>query len=87
MRWFWIDFFEQFISGRSAVARKCVTASEPAVEEYLPGFPMFPCSLILEGVAQTGGLLIGEIREFRERVVLAKVGRAEFNVRSTPASA
>lgn len=84
MRWFWIDRFEEFISGRRAVARKCVTTAEPAVEEYLPGFPVFPSSLIIEGVAQTGGLLVGEALDFRERVVLAKVGAANFSRSVTP---
>jgi 3-hydroxyacyl-[acyl-carrier-protein] dehydratase len=34
--------------------------------------------LIIEGMAQTGGLLVGEVGGFEERVVLAKVSKAEF---------
>ena len=41
-------------------------------------------SLIVEGLAQTGGLLIGEFREFRERVVLAKIAKAHFHRPALP---
>src|SRR5262249_45024 len=34
---------------------------------------------ILEGLAQTGGILVGEAKQFREKVVLAKVPRAAFH--------
>lgn len=37
-----------------------------------------PASLIIEGVAETGGILVGEHLGFRARVVLAKVAKAEF---------
>ena len=38
-----------------------------------------PAALILEGLAQTGGILVGEANEFREKVVLAKVPWARFH--------
>jgi 3-hydroxyacyl-[acyl-carrier-protein] dehydratase len=37
-----------------------------------------PACLILEGLAQTGGILVGEANQFREKVVLAKVPKAVF---------
>ncbi len=37
-----------------------------------------PCSLMLEGLAQTGGILVGEANDFREKVVLAKINWAKF---------
>jgi 3-hydroxyacyl-[acyl-carrier-protein] dehydratase len=37
-----------------------------------------PASLILEGLAQTGGILVGEAGNFAQKVVLAKIPRAEF---------
>src|SRR5260370_40234154 len=33
----------------------------------------------LEGLAQTGGILVGEANQFREKVVLAKVPHAVFH--------
>jgi 3-hydroxyacyl-[acyl-carrier-protein] dehydratase len=38
-----------------------------------------PNCLILEGMAQTGGILVGQIRNFEEKVVLAKVTKAVFH--------
>jgi 3-hydroxyacyl-[acyl-carrier-protein] dehydratase len=35
--------------------------------------------LILEGLAQTGGILGGEANQFREKVILAKMPRAVFH--------
>jgi len=38
-----------------------------------------PGSLILEGLAQTGGILVGEANAFKEKVVLAKILWARFH--------
>ena len=38
-----------------------------------------PGALILEGLAQTGGILVGEATGFREKVVLAKVPQVRFH--------
>ena len=38
-----------------------------------------PASLIVEGMAQTAGILVGEARDFQEKVILAKVKRAAFH--------
>jgi 3-hydroxyacyl-[acyl-carrier-protein] dehydratase len=78
VRWFWIDRFVEFESGCRAAAEKAVTLAEEQLDGYSPGFPVMPASLIIEGFAQTGGLLVSEYREFRERTVLAKVGKAKF---------
>ncbi len=37
-----------------------------------------PAALILEGLAQTGGILVGEANDFKEKVVLAKILSAKF---------
>jgi 3-hydroxyacyl-[acyl-carrier-protein] dehydratase len=79
MRWLWIDRFDEFTSGKTAVAVKTVTAAEEHVHDLYPGHPIFPNSLILEGFAQTAGILVGDAGQFREKVILAKVGRAEFH--------
>ncbi len=84
MRWFWIDRFVEFESGRRAVAEKCVSLAEEHIDDYQPGFPVMPTSLIVEGIAQTGGLLVGEHNDFKERVVLAKISRAVFHLPACP---
>jgi 3-hydroxyacyl-[acyl-carrier-protein] dehydratase len=78
MRWFWIDRFLEFERGRRAVAVKGIAISEEQIDGYSPGFPLMPSSLIIEGMAQTAGLLIGEMEGFEQRVVLAKIGKAVF---------
>ena len=38
-----------------------------------------PACFILEGLAQTGGILVGEANDFQEKVVLAKITSARFH--------
>jgi 3-hydroxyacyl-[acyl-carrier-protein] dehydratase len=84
MRWFWIDRFTEFVSGKSAVAVKSVSLSEEVLYDYAPGRNYLPASLIIEGIAQTGGLLVGQISDFRERIVLAKINSSEFFCEAYP---
>lgn len=79
MRWFWFDRFEEFESGARAVAVKNVSLAEEHLHDHFPGFPIMPASLMVEGMAQTAGILVGEMRQFREKVILAKVKRAVFH--------
>ena len=79
MRWIWIDRFVAFESGRSATAVKALSAAEDHFADHFPGYPVMPAALILEGLAQTGGILVGEARRFKEKVVLAKVPAATFH--------
>jgi 3-hydroxyacyl-[acyl-carrier-protein] dehydratase len=84
MRWFWIDRYLEFESGRYAVAVKNVSLAEEYLHDHFPGAPVMPNSLIVEGIAQTGGLLVGEYNDFAKRVVLAKVSRATFHFPAVP---
>jgi 3-hydroxyacyl-[acyl-carrier-protein] dehydratase len=43
-----------------------------------------PASLIIEGMAQTAGILVGHAEGFREKVILAKVTRAQLDRDATP---
>lgn len=84
MRWYWIDRFVAFESGRMAKAVKNVSLAEEHLHDHFPGFPVMPNVLVIEGVAQTGGLLVGEHNGFREKVVLAKVQKAVFHCEAVP---
>ncbi|MEW4455342.1 3-hydroxyacyl-ACP dehydratase FabZ family protein [Bremerella sp. JC817] len=84
MRWFWIDKFIEFESGKSAKSVKCVSLAEDHLHDHFPYLPVMPHSLVIEGIAQTGGLLAGEVYDFRERVVLAKVAKATFHTTAHP---
>src|SRR5262245_57218759 len=79
MRWLWIDRFVDFRSGVSARAVKNLSLAEDYFAEHFPGYPVMPAALILEGLAQTGGVLVGQARDFREKVILAKIPQAQFH--------
>ncbi|HEY3787581.1 MAG TPA: 3-hydroxyacyl-ACP dehydratase FabZ family protein [Urbifossiella sp.] len=78
MRWTWIDRFTAFESRRSATAVKCLSLAEDHFADHFPGFPVMPAPLILEGLAQTGGILVGEANQYGKNVVLAKMS-AKFH--------
>ena len=79
MRWIWIDKFTEFTSRQSASAVKCATLGEDHMHDLYVDYPIVPHSLIVEGMAQTSGMLVGEARNFEEKVILAKVGKASFH--------
>jgi 3-hydroxyacyl-[acyl-carrier-protein] dehydratase len=78
MRWIWIDRFVKFEPKKSARALKNLSLAEDYFEQHLPGYPIMPACFILEGLAQTGGILVGEANDFQEKVVLAKITSARF---------
>lgn len=84
MRWIWIDRFLEFERGKSARAVKNLSLAEEYFAEHFPGYPIMPASLILEGLAQTGGILVGDANDFREKVVLAKIPAARFHREARP---
>ena len=79
MRWIWIDKFTEFTPRTSATAIKNVSLAEEHLHDLYPAFPIVPHSLIIEGMAQTAGILVGEARNFAEKVILAKINRATFH--------
>jgi 3-hydroxyacyl-[acyl-carrier-protein] dehydratase len=78
MRWIWIDKFIEFDSGKRAVAVKNVTLAEEHLHDHFPGFCVMPETLMIEAMAQTAGILVGEARNFEEKVILAKIKKAYF---------
>ncbi|HEY1067461.1 MAG TPA: 3-hydroxyacyl-ACP dehydratase FabZ family protein [Pirellulales bacterium] len=79
MRWIWIDKFIEFESGQRAKSVKNVSLAEEHLHDHFPGYPVMPNSLITEGLAQTGGVLVGETTGFKELVVLAKIPKAVYH--------
>jgi 3-hydroxyacyl-[acyl-carrier-protein] dehydratase len=79
MRWIWVDRFIEFTSKQSAKSIKNLSVTEDHYAQHFPGYPVMPVSLMLEGLAQTGGILVGEANQFQEKVVLAKIGNAKFS--------
>jgi 3-hydroxyacyl-[acyl-carrier-protein] dehydratase len=86
MRWIWIDRFLEFEKGKSAKAVKNLSLAEDYFADHFPGYPLMPGSLMLEGLAQTGGILVGDANDFREKVILAKVPYVRFHREVFPGS-
>ena len=92
MRWMWIDRVTELVPGERMVAVKGVSTAEEHLHDHFPAeperglraLPLMPASLVIEGMAQTAGVLVGHTGGFREKVVLAKVARAEFFMDATP---
>lgn len=90
MRWIWIDTIVEFEPERRMTAIKNVTRGEEQLQHHfaaqgdLPADPIMPASLIIEGMAQTAGILTGSIHGFREKVILAKIGKARLDADVRP---
>ena len=84
MRWMWVDAITEFEPRKRLVAVKNVSLAEEhlhdhfAAEDDEPALPVMPNTLILEGMAQTAGILVGSVNAFREKVILAKIVRAQI---------
>jgi len=75
MRWMWIDAVTEFEAGKRMVAVKNVSMAEDHLHQHFPGRPIMPASLMVEGFAQTAGILVGATEGFREKVILAKIAQ------------
>lgn len=86
MRWMWIDRIVELRPRERMVAVKNISLAEEHLHDHfaadpargLPAAPVMPACFILEGMAQTAGVLVGHAEGFREKVVLAKINRAEL---------
>ncbi|MCX8035580.1 MAG: 3-hydroxyacyl-ACP dehydratase FabZ [Candidatus Sumerlaeia bacterium] len=75
-----VDRVVEWEAGKRLVAIKNVTINEPFFQGHFPGEPVMPGVLIVEAMAQTGGLLIGLSRpdETGLLYLLASVRNARF---------
>lgn len=84
MRWMWIDRVVELVPATRLVAIKHISLAEEHLHDHFaqegdqPALPIMPMSLIVEGMAQSAGILVGHAERFREKVILAKVGKAEL---------
>src|ERR1043165_193699 len=91
MRWMWIDRIVELVPRQKMVAIKNVSLAEEHLHDHFAAvpatagregraaIPVMPASLIIEGMAQTAGILVGHPEGFREKVILAKVSVAELD--------
>ena len=52
-----VDKVTSMETGKNVIAYKNVSISEPVFEGHFPGHPIYPGVMILEGMAQAGGIL------------------------------
>ena len=52
-----IDRVTELEPAKHIVAYKNVTIGEPVFQGHFPGHPIYPCVMIIEGMAQAGGVL------------------------------
>jgi len=65
-----VDRIRELEPGVRAVGIKCVGANEPYLAGHFPDRPIMPGVLILEAMAQVGGVALLSLPEFRGRLAL-----------------
>ena len=65
-----IDRVEGVITDKSAIGVKNVTINEPFFQGHYPGHPVMPGVLIIESMAQVGGMLMMDVIENIEDKVM-----------------
>ena len=79
-----VDRVNTLDEGESIVAFKNVSISEPVFQGHFPGHPIYPGVMILEGLAQAGGLLAFQSmglskEEVKDKVVyFMSIDKAKF---------
>ena len=91
MRWAWIDHITEFEPERRMVAVKAVSRGEDhlygdlaEVSTLAEYEAVMPASLMIEGMAQTAGILVSTVNRFEEKVILAKISKARFDADVRP---
>jgi 3-hydroxyacyl-[acyl-carrier-protein] dehydratase len=69
------------------VGLKNVTLTEPFFQGHFPGIPIMPGVLILEALAQTGGILVHQKGHQRKIAVLLNITSAKFRRPVVPGDA
>jgi 3-hydroxyacyl-[acyl-carrier-protein] dehydratase len=86
----WIDRVIELVPKQRLVAIKHISMAEDHLHDHFPAtpsrnqLPIMPMSLIVEGMAQSAGILVGHASDFKEKVVLAKVSKATLTKDPTP---
>jgi len=86
MRWTWLDLILELERGKRCVAIRNVSWAEDVLSDHfehdpeagIKATPVMPNTLVIEGMAQCAGILVGHAEDFREKVILAKIGKATF---------
>ncbi len=82
MRYLLLDRITELSPPERATAIKCVSLADDVFVDHFPGHPVMPGALMIEALAQLGGVLVEETMRARGRAdlfaVLAMVDRGRF---------
>jgi 3-hydroxymyristoyl/3-hydroxydecanoyl-(acyl carrier protein) dehydratase len=84
VRHYWLDRIVHLEPGVRATGLKAVALAEDEFEAHFPGNPVLPGVYLLEGLAQTAGVLIERTLEGRQLGLLTTVERARFQAFARP---
>lgn len=78
MRHYWLDRIIDLQPGVRATGVKAVALAEDEFESHFPGNPVLPGVYLLEGLAQTAGVLLSETTAGKRVALMVSVDRARF---------
>lgn len=84
MRHYYLDRIVELEPGSRAVGLKAVALNDDAFEEHFPGNPVLPGIHILEGLAQTAGVLLTRTLHDQYVALMVSVDRARFSSFARP---
>jgi 3-hydroxyacyl-[acyl-carrier-protein] dehydratase len=75
-----IDRIVEFTKGETLTALKNVTANEPFFQGHFPTFPIMPGVLIVEAMAQAGGVLsyVSGFQQKKDLVFFSAIDKVKF---------
>jgi 3-hydroxymyristoyl/3-hydroxydecanoyl-(acyl carrier protein) dehydratase len=78
VRHYWLDRIVRLEPGVGATGVKGVALSEDHFDSHFPGNPVLPGVCVLEGLAQTGGVLLHQSVDCKLVALMVSVERARF---------
>ena len=80
-----VDKVIEHVPGKKAVALKNVTLNEPQFQGHFPDRPLMPGVLIVESMAQVGGLIVTQMQDLPKGLfVFAGINNVKFRKPVTP---
>ncbi len=80
-----VDKIIDYIPEKSAVGVKNVTVNEPQFQGHFPGRPLMPGVLIVEAMAQVGGIVLKQLPGFEDGLfVFAGIDKVRFRRQVVP---